>query len=425
MAVVFSLLFAAVVLAGAAPSPSRALTADFAGDGRAETATARLSGKTVALEIANADGKRVASADAPAPGGSGKSAVFLTSGALGSAGSLIDVVAASADEKCHSVWRFHDGALSRLPIQHGAETLPDCARPGGWAERWENKAKGSPAVWVRERARETPRGAHREYEVYAFTGFALELDALRSTAEIAGIAIPAWRDYVLYSKSALDLLSSRFDLSDFRSAPRLRVRADRSAGVFDVELKDHAGKLDAAVTAVKPGGGTNEVTLTVQTENGPRDLHVTARGGVVMEVRVTGLSPRWDALYVPASRFTGSAIEVYARAEDETAANHLVGLWTSERGEQLALNVVPGVPGVLDMRRSQVEVSLDSVPAGADVLLIPRDGSAPAWALVLKGNNGFDRVPVKCGGPSAGAWSCEASAQAEPFHRVGGRMNAR
>jgi hypothetical protein len=152
---------------------------------------------------------------------------------------------------------------------------------------------------------------------------------------------------------------------------------------------------------------------------------VAARGGIVSEVRVTGLSPRWDGLYLPGSRFTGDAIEIYARAEDEIASVYLVGLWSSERGEQLALNLVPGVLGVLEMRRSQVEASLDPVLAGTDLLLVPRDGSPPAWALALKGPNAFARVPVRCGGRNAGAWSCEAAGPAEPFHRVGGRMNAR
>jgi hypothetical protein len=77
------------------------------------------------------------------------------------------------------------------------------------------------------------------------------------------------------------------------------------------------------------------------------------------------------------------------------------------------------------MRRSQLDVSLDPVPAGTDVLLLPRDGAAPAWALVLKGANGIGRVPVRCGSRNAGSWSCETAGPAEAFHRVGGRMNAR
>ncbi len=422
----FPLLIAAVVVAGPAPAQSPALTADFDGDGRLENATARRRGKSVRLEIADAAGKRLAFADAPAPDGPGESTLLLTSGAIGSSGSLLEVAAVGSGEACHSIWRFHGGALARLPVRRGAETLPNCVRPGdGWATRWEKKTENEPAVWVRERTRQAARGAHHEREVYSFMGFALELDSRRSAAEIAEVPIPVWNNGVLYTKTALDVLSSRFDLSQFRSAPRLKIRTDRAEGVFELELWDHADKLVMPVTAVRPGE-ENEVKLTVGIEKGPFELRVTVRSGaIVFEVRLTGLSPRWDALYLPASRFTGSALEIYARAEEETATNHLVGLWSSQHGEQFAMNMVPGILGVLEMRRSQVEVSLDPVPTGADVLLIPRDGSSPAWALVLMGPNGLTRMPVKCGGRSAGAWSCEAAGPTEPFHRVGGRLNAR
>jgi hypothetical protein len=379
----------------------------------------------VRLEIANAAGKRLAYADAPAPGGSGETGIVLTSGSLGSSGALLEVTAANAAGECHSIWRFRDGALSRLPIKRGSEGLPDCAQPAGWTVRWEKKAEDAPAIFVRERTRETARGAQLQREVYAFTGFALELDARRSHWEIAGVAIPLWTDAILYTKPALEVLSSRFDLSTFRSAPRLKVRTDWAAGIFEVELWDHAGKLDAPVTAVGPGSEQYQVKLTVQTDKGQTDLQATVRGDIISELRVTGLSPRWDALYQPARRFTGGEFEVYARAEDETASNHLVGLWSSEHGEMLAMNLVPGFLGALEIRHSQVDASLDPVPAGTDVLLVPRNGSPPAWALKLKGPNGLDRVPVKCRGPSAGAWICEAAGPAEPFHRVGGMMNAR
>jgi hypothetical protein len=89
------------------------------------------------------------------------------------------------------------------------------------------------------------------------------------------------------------------------------------------------------------------------------------------------------------------------------------------------MNLVPGVLGAIDMRRSQLDVSLDPVPPGTDVLLLPRDRTAPAWALVLKGANGIGRVPVRCGNQAAGSWRCETAGPAEAFHRVGGRMNAR
>jgi hypothetical protein len=422
---VFPLFFAALALAGTSPATPPSLTADFAGDGRAATATARALGKSLRLEISDAAGKRLAFADTPAPAGSGETAIRLTGGSLGSPGSLLELAAEGAGEECRTIWRFHGGALARLPVRRGGETLPDCARPDGWTARWEKKSEDAPAVWVRERVRTMPRGAHHEREVFAFTGFALELDTRRSASEIGGVAIPVWNESVLYTRPALEVLSTRFDLSSFRSAPRLRLKTDRTGGVFELQFRDREGSFDAPVTAAGKGAEENEVALTIRSEKGPVGVRATLRGNIVSEVRVTGLSPRWDALYIPASRFTGGALEIYARAEDETAANYLVGLWTSEKGAQFALNLVPGVLGALVMGRSQLDLSLDQVPAGTDALLIPRDGSAPAWALTLKGGNGLSRVPVRCGGRNGESWSCQVAGPAETFHRIGGRMNAR
>ncbi len=422
-----ALFVAAFVFAAEAsppPAPASAeLTADFDGDGRTETATVRAQGKSARLEIADAKGKRLAAADAPVPGGA--SALLLTGGALGSPGVLIEVIAAGPNEECLSFWRFRDGALTRLAARNGKQDLPDCSQPDGWTASWERTAEDAPAVWVRERTRQTPRGAHREREVYVFSGFTLDLDLARSSAEIAGVPIPAWNEGILYTPAAIDTLSSRFDLTRFRSAPRLAIRTDRNKGLFALVFEDHAGRLEAPVTHAARGGESNEAALTLQTEAGKASARVTVRGSIVTEAVVSGISPRWDGGYQPASRFTGGALEIYARAEDEVASNAVVGLWASDHGEQLALNLVPGMLGFLEMRKAQVEVSLDPVPAGTDVLLLPRDGTAPAWGLLLKGGNSFDRVPVRCSGRNAGSWSCEKAGPAETFHRVGGRMNAR
>ena len=426
-AAVLALFVAAFVLAAeASPPPAPAppeLTADFDGDGRAETATVRAQGKSARLEIADANGKRLAAADAPVPGGA--SALVLQGGPLGSPGVLIEVIAAGPNEECRSFWRFRDGALTRLPARNGKQDLPDCSQPDGWAASWERTAGDAPAVWVRERTRQTPRGAHRERDVYVFSGFTLDCDPARSEASIAGVAIPNWNEGILYTPLAIDTLSSRFDLTRFRAAPRLAIRTDRAKGLFAFVLEDPAGRLEAPVTAAARGGEKNEVVLTLQTETGKASARVTVRGSIVSEAVVAGLAPRWDGAYQPTSRFTGGALEVYARAEDEVASNAIVGLWASDHGEQLALNLVPGMLGFLEMRQTQVEVSLDHVPAGSDVLLLPRDGTAPSWALVLKGGNSFDRVPVRCSGRNAGSWSCERAGPTETFHRVGGRMNAR
>lgn len=420
-----ALSIAAVLLASAsspAPSPA-ALTANLDGTGHALRATLRANGKAARLEITGEKSKRLAAADAPAPGSS--FSVRLTSGALGSVGTLLEAVAAGPEEECRSFWRFRNGALARLPARRGGQNLPACARPDGWKSVWEKKAADAPAVWVRERERETPRGTHREREVYSFSGFSLDLDPVRSSGEIAGVTIPVWNDAILYTPSALDILSSRFDFTRFRSAPRLRIRTDRAQGVFALELTDQAGRLEAAVTGTAPGIDSNEIDLTLRAESGKASARVTLRGAIVTEAVVAGVSPHWDGGYRPASRLAAGALEIYARAEDELTSNSLTGLWASDGGEQLAMNLVPGVLGAVEMRRSQLDVSLDPVPGGTDVMLLPRDGAAPAWALVLKGPNGIDRVPVHCGSRNAGSWSCEMAGPAEAFHRIGGRMNAR
>ena len=419
------LLFAAWVLASPAPALPPEWKADLDGDGKVETATAHVRGKTIRLEIADASGKRLASADAPAPDGATDASIRLQGGSLGSPGALLEVAGDGSGHECRSVWRFHDKALARLPLRRGTASQADCSASEGWTTKWEKPAENAPAVYVRERTRETPGGRHHEKEVFAFTGFALELDPSRGAAEIAGVEIPAWNDAILYTKPALDTLVSRFDLSPFRAAPRLRIQADRSSGLFAFHLSDRQGTLDLPVTANAAAAEPNERDLTLGTDKGPLTIRAAVRGGIVWEVRMTGLSARWDALYVPASRFTGGAFEIYARAEDEIATDYLAGLWASEKGEQLALNLVPGVLGALEMRRASVDVLLDPVPSGTDVLLVPRDGSPPAWGLALRGGNGLARLPVRCGGRDAGVWRCETIGPAQPFHRVGGRMNAR
>lgn len=420
-----SLFPAIAILAAAASRPPVSLTADFDGNGQTQTATAHLSGKTVRVEIADAKGKRRAAADAPAPADpSGPVAVALSGGPLGTPGVLLEVSASTTGEQCHSVFRFKGDSLSRLPLQQGSRKLPDCGPEEGWTVRWERQAESAPSVLVRERTRETPAGPHHEREVFAFTGFALDLDAARSSSTVGSVEIPSWSEGVLYTRGALDILQSRYDLSKFRSAPRLWIEADRPRGVFALHFTDKTGELVAPVAATGPGGEAGEVRLSVSNGGMTTALRTVVQNGVVTKIIVSGLSPRWDAVYGPANRFAGGRIEIFARAEDEVASDVLVGLWASERGEQLAMNLVPGVLGAVEMRGAQLDVLLDPVPSGSDVLLAPRDGSSPAWALALRGGNGLGRLPVRCSG-QRGAWSCEPAGPAEAFHRVGGRMNAR
>jgi len=107
--------------------------------------------------------------------------VSLTAAPLGSPGSLLEVSATTDASECLSVWRYHDGALTRLPIRGvGGRALADCATPrsGGspsrgdgaaaWTHRWERPAADAPSVLVRERTTEVARGTLRNRETYPF-----------------------------------------------------------------------------------------------------------------------------------------------------------------------------------------------------------------------------------------------------------------
>jgi len=423
---VLSFLPAIALLAAAASAAQPAsLTADLDGDGKPETATARVQGKSVRVEISDAKGKRRAAAEAPAPAAPAERvAVALSGGELGSTGVLLEVSASTAAARCHSVFRYRDGSLTRLPMRQGSRTLPDCGPDEGWTVRWERPVENAPSVLVRERTRPAAEGPLHQREVFAFTGFALDLDEARSSAELGSLAIPAWNEAVLNTKSALEVLMSRYDFTKYRSAPRLTIETDRERGVFALHFKDKEDELAAPIVASGPGPEPGEIALSFRAGEKPASVRVRVKDRVVTEVIVSGLAPRWDAVYSPANRFTGGQIEIFARAEDEVASDMLVGLWTSERGEQFAVNLAPGALGVVEMRKAQLEVLLDAVPSGSDVLLVPRDGSRPAWALALRGGNGLARLPVRCEG-DRGAWNCDPAGPPEVFHRVGGRVNAR
>src|SRR5262249_47779732 len=145
--------------------------------------------------------------------------VSLTAAPLGTPGSLLEVSATTDASECLSVWRYHDGALTRLPIRGaGNRALPDCASLSGgaaWTHRWDRPAPDAPSVLVRERTAEVARGTLRRRETYAFAGFSLDLDPERSGADVNGIPIPAWYDARYYTQKGLQQLYARFDLAAF------------------------------------------------------------------------------------------------------------------------------------------------------------------------------------------------------------------
>jgi hypothetical protein len=179
------------------------------------------SGSKVRLEVRDSRGKLLAESLVPAPGGNNPR-VTITAGSLGSAGSLLEVAAAAAETECRSVWRYRDGRLSQTPVLASAGRLPDCGSPE-WSYRWERPSEDAPAFYTRERSRSRPNGDFRQVEAFRYAGFRLEADPGRTSALINGVAIPAWRDTILYRRAAVEQLGTRFDLSPFQSQARLRV----------------------------------------------------------------------------------------------------------------------------------------------------------------------------------------------------------
>src|SRR5450432_4322555 len=173
--------------AGQAPS----FSADLDGDGASESVSAVLRRKMARIEVRSAAGKILASADAPAPAGNPR--IAFTAGSLGSAGALLEVIAASEKEECRSLWRFQQSSLSRVPLVGGtAASRADCSPPAGWAYTWDRPSEDAPAEYRRERTRETEGGTHHQVESFRYAGFRLEIDPARSRAEIRGIGIPRW-----------------------------------------------------------------------------------------------------------------------------------------------------------------------------------------------------------------------------------------
>ncbi len=59
--------------------------------------------------------------------------------------------------------------------------------------------------------------------------------------------IPAWYAATLYSRTALEILYSRFHLEAMRAEPTLTIEADRRRGVFALRLAGPRGELRAPV----------------------------------------------------------------------------------------------------------------------------------------------------------------------------------
>ena len=413
-----SLLLLAVFLSAEAAPPAR-LQADLDGQGDTESAAVVALGGKVRLEIRDSRGKLLAESLVPAPEGSDPR-VAVTAGSLGSAGALVEAVAAAAQAECRSLWRYRDGRLFQTPVLTPAGPLPDCAPPE-WSYRWERPSEEAPALYMRERSRRTPNGLFRQVEAFRYAGFRLDADPARFSVSINGVEIPAWRDVVLYRKAAAEQLSSRFDLSPFRSQPRLRLVTDRAQGVFEARIEGASAPETFPVTAASSDANGRETILTAGTRGIRVRVLLSADGSVPLEAVVEGLGERLDREYVALEQRRPSGLRVYDSAEQELAEEYLPGTWDDGK-KPLVIKLLSASPILLRVGESDVSLSVTRAPRGADILLLPKDGSPPVLGIRLHGPNTLIEVPVRC---EAGGERCVAGAAGPQRRRAGARLNIR
>jgi hypothetical protein len=404
-------------LALSVEAPPAQVRADLDGQGDVEIATAAASGGKVRLQVWNERGKLLAETAIPGPGGS-EPLVTLTAGSLGSAGILLEAVAAAPDRTCRSLWRYRDGSLRQIPILGPEGPVPDC--DSGWTSRWQKSAEDAPADYVRERSRRRPNGLQHEMEAFRWAGFRLELDPERSRSEISGVEIPAWGDLTLYSQEAVQRLASRFDLSAFQTQPRLEILADRAKGIFEIRIHVADGEERLPVTSSQPGKEERERILLAGQRTRIRVL-LSSDGVVPIETTVRD-EGRPDRLYLALARQTEEGLRVYDSVEQELAREYLPGAWASDR-ETFPVALVSAAPPLLQFGNSEVSLTVVHAPRGVDVLLVPKDGAVPSLGILLRGPNALTRVPVRCKPAGAAPARCEAAGSGQAFRRVGARMN--
>ncbi len=414
------------VLLQAAPAPPP-LAVDLDGDRVPETVSATLHGKKVRIEVSDTAGQRRARAEAAAPE-SGAAQIALTTGSLGSAGALLEVSVSTPARECRTIWRLREKELSPVPVVGRKGKLPECATPEGWTDQWRKPREDAPADWVRERTRSVAQGELLRTEVYQFSGFELTLDASRSTAKIDGVWIPEWSSETLYPRSLMETLNSGFDLSAFKTTPRLRVLADRDEGVFAIEVLRPSGAERLPIRRGDWDEKKSEWQLTIVQDKRPGyvRLHMSPDQRHPLELSIEGLGDDLRHDYVPISRRTSAGIEVFMRVEDQIALQSLTGSWDSRGGERLSINVVSVDPTVLEIGKQRFLLDIARAPQGSDLLLLPRDGSAPKMALQLRGPDVFARLPVTCETQTmAQTGGCRVTGRGENFRRVGSQVNSR
>jgi hypothetical protein len=409
----------------AAPAPS--ISVDLDGDGAPEQVSATAKSRAARIEVRSAAGGKVlARADVPAPRGKtdGIPEVTMSAGALGSAGALLEVVAASGAQECRSLWRLKDKSLLRVNAPGLA--LAECMPRGEWSYGWDRPAEDAPAQYRRERTRETGLGPHHTVESFRYAGFQLELDPARSFSEIRGIRIPHWYAATLYPRSALDGLYAHYDLSALKKSARLRILTDREQGVFSLRIQSAGGDRTLPVTKVERGEEPNELVLTLGASEPAVQARVALAGspGVPGEVRLQGAGPELDVLYTPATLVTSAGLHVFATAEDALVSTTLVGSWSGDHAQQVTMTLASNDPVLLGIGNLQFAVDVDRAPDGMDALFVPKAGGPPTSGLILRGPNSIERVPVRCETASA-PFGCRPTGPSEVLRRQGGRVNAR
>jgi hypothetical protein len=426
------LLDAALIVGLALATPESMaprLSADLDGDGAADVATATATRGVVNLEVRGGTKNAAAArAKAPAPA-EDVVRVSLTAAPLGSVGSLLEVAVSTDASECLSVWRYKDGALTRLPIRGaGGRALPDCAPPGDWTHRWERTAPDAPSALVREETTKIARGTLRRRETYAFAGFSLDLDPARSTADVDGVLIPSWYSARYYTQKGLDLLYSRFDSAAFRATPRLTIETDPAKGVFELRFTTPAREVVAPVESFS--SVVAEGTASIVARAGDDTVHASIRlggdGNVPVEILVDGLGSELDNFYGPAGAWHGRARQVFPSAADEMASEHLTGTWGTPKGGKVQMQFDGAPPYRMRVDQGLFAVDFDHTPksAGADVALLPTDGSRRGWGITLEGPNALDLFPLDCGAGGDGS-GCRPDGSSERLRRLGARINVR
>jgi hypothetical protein len=418
------LISAALLLAASAATPPgpAVLTADLDGNGRPETVRAIASGSKIKLDVEDASGKRVTRTNAVSPGKGAQ--VSLAAGPLGEAGAVLEVAGTALGRECRTFWRLRSGKLESLPLTGPRGRVPDCFSAGEWTGQWKQPESGAPAYYERESVRATPRGDLHRAQAFRFAGFDLMYDAKRSHSEIAGLSIPNVAPVALYPKRLVESLLSCFDLSGFRSQPRLRVVSDPDEGLFEAVLESPKEKKTFPVTEVRPGGDAQEFLWTVGSgaEKGNMRVRFALDGHTPVEIAAQGQGPEWNLVYNAVVRRAGGHLEVFANAEDALAMQSLLGDWDSKLGGRIQVSLLTTSPAVVQFDKKKVVVNLTLAPSGADVLLVPQNGSSPHTALRLRGPNAFTRLPVDCSG---GLETCRVGPTGEEFRRLGTAMNVR